>query len=179
MNSSELGARCFRYKKDIEEDENVRALWVGRLLTLKRVDTIIRAVGKCSKSMKIILNIYGGGPEEIKLKKMAAKYGDIINLHPSVPINEVRKLMHMHDVYILSSNAYEGWGAVVSEALEEGMVVLGTYEAGASATILPESNLFHSGDDKQLMRILKDSSFTAIENDWSASKAAEIIKHMG
>ena len=31
---------------------------------------------------------------------------------------------------------------VLSEALEEGMAVVGTYEAGSSATILPESILF-------------------------------------
>ena len=62
--------------------------------------------------------------------------------------------MHEHDIYVLASDAHEGWGAVVSEALEEGMKVLGTYEAGASATILPITNLFHAGDWRSLMTML-------------------------
>ena len=152
--------------------EGVKVLWVGRLLKLKRVDTIIKAVGECSKSKKITLDIYGIGPEEAKLKKLAAKYGDKIKFHPPVPINEVRKLMREHDVYVLSSNGYEGWGAVVCEALEEGMKVIGTYEAGASATILPESNLFHAGDWRRLKMLLEGNAEKVGIGPWTAKSAA-------
>ena len=71
-----------------------------------------------------------------------------------MPIKEVRRLMREHDVYVMASNACEGWGAVVSEALEEGMKVIGTYEAGYSATMLLENDLYHSGDWKTLSMIL-------------------------
>ena len=152
--------------------EGVKVLWVGRLLNWKRVDTIIKAVGECSKSKKITLDIYGIGPEEAKLKKLAAKYGDKIKFHPPVPINEVRKLMREHDVYVLSSNGYEGWGAVVCEALEEGMKVIGTYEAGASATILPESNLFHAGDWRRLKMLLEGNVEKVGIGPWTAKSAA-------
>ena len=152
--------------------EGVKVLWVGRLLKLKRVDTIIKAVGECSKSKKITLDIYGIGPEEAKLKKLAAKYRDKIKFHPPVPINEVRKLMREHDVYVLSSNGYEGWGAVVCEALEEGMKVIGTYEAGASATILPESNLFHAGDWRRLKMLLEGNVEKVGIGPWTAKSAA-------
>lgn len=154
---------------------DVKVLWVGRLLKLKRVDTIIKAVGECSKSKKITLDIYGLGPEEARLKKLAAKYGDVVKFHPPVPINEVRKLMREHDVYVLSSNGYEGWGAVVNEALEEGMVVIGTYEAGSSATILPESNLFHAGDWRRLRKLLQNDIIRVNIGLWSAKNAAKVL----
>lgn len=134
-------------------------LWVGRLLSWKRVDAIIRAVGEAaarSTRLNITLDIYGAGPEEMRLKKLAAKYGDAIKFHPPVSMNEVRQLMRDHDLYVFSSNAFEGWGAVVSEALTEGMTVIGTYEAGASAALLPESNLFHCGDRKRLAELLRN-----------------------
>ena len=153
-------------------NEGVKVLWVGRMLKFKRVDTIIKAVGECSKSKKITLDIYGIGPEEAKLNKLAAKYGDKIKFHPPVPINEVRKLMREHDVYVLSSNGYEGWGTVVSEALEEGMAVIGTYEAGASATILPESNLFHAGDWRRLKMLLEGNVEKVGIGPWTAKSAA-------
>ena len=103
---------------------------------------------------------------------MAAKYGDKIKFYPPVTINEVRKLMREHDVYVLSSNGYEGWGAVVSEALEEGMAVIGTYEAGASATILPESNLFHAGDWRRLKMLLEGNVEKVGIGPWTAKSAA-------
>ena len=131
-----------------------KVLWVGRLLKLKLVDIIVRAVGECAKTTSITLDIYGTGPEEMRLKKLAAKYCDAIKFHGPVHIEEVRRLMREHDVYVLASNGYEGWGAVVSEALEEGMKVIGTYEAGSSATILPDENLFHAGDKCALANLL-------------------------
>jgi glycosyltransferase involved in cell wall biosynthesis len=106
---------------------------------------------------------------------LAAKYGDVIKFHSPVPINEVRKLMREHDVYVLSSNGYEGWGAVVSEALEEGMSVIGTYEAGSSATILPESNLFHAGDWRRLKELLEGDVERVRIGPWTAKSAAEFL----
>ena len=152
----------------------LKVLWVGRLLKLKRVDTIIKAVGELSRKQKVTLDIYGTGPEEPKLKELAAQYGEPIKFYPPVPINDVRQLMREHDVYVLSSNAYEGWGAVVSEALEEGMKVVGTYEAGSSATILPIECLFRSGDHVSLSRLLADNANIPLldKSIWSAKNAA-------
>ena len=166
------------------DKKDIKVLWVGRLLKLKRIDTIIQAVREHANLKhlddllpKITLDIYGTGPEETRLKKMAANYGDVVKFYPPVPISEVRKLMHEHDVYVLSSNGYEGWGAVVSEALEEGMKVIGTYEAGSSVTILPEKCLFMSGDHMRLLKLLQNSDSLPImnRNDWSAKRAASAL----
>lgn len=157
-----------------QEHKALRILWVGRLLNWKRVDTIIRAV--VGLAPNVTLDIYGTGPMEDKLKALARGYEDVIKFYPPVPIAEVRKLMREHDVYVLASNAYEGWGAVVSEALEERMRVIGTYEAGSSATILPECQLFHAGDAKRLRELLTaaTSEQTGI-GEWSAKKAGDCL----
>ena len=154
---------------------SLKVLWVGRLLKLKRVDTIIKAVGELSRKQNVTLDIYGTGPEEKRLKKLAAKYGDNINFYPPVSIDDVRALMRSHDVYVLASNAYEGWGAVVSEALEEGMKVIGTYEAGSSATILPKEMLFHVGEWRQLVKILGQPTTSLCLADWRAKFAGNIL----
>ena len=161
----------------------VKVLWVGRLLKLKRVDTIIRAVGELATHSsthplthsQLSLDIYGTGPEESRLKKLATKYGECIKFYPSVPIDAVRKLMREHDVYVLASNAYEGWGAVVSEALEEGMKVIGTFEAGSSATILPEECLFHAGNWRRLSELLQKNVQTIGVGKWSVRFASEAV----
>jgi glycosyltransferase involved in cell wall biosynthesis len=157
----------------------LRVLWVGRLLKLKRVDTIIRAVGELSNSnsnLQLTLDIYGEGPEELRLKKIAAQYGDAIRFHPFVAMEAVRGLMRSHDVYVLSSNEYEGWGAVVSEALEEGMTVLCSREAGAGATILPTECLFDCGDADGLREKLLQPLPKIGIGQWSAKNAALQLK---
>ena len=72
----------------------------------------------------------------------------------------------------MSSNAFDGWGAVVNEAIEEGMRVYGTYEAGSSATILPNSNLFHVNDWKSLRNMLGQSGERVDKGIWSVANAA-------
>ena len=155
-----------------------RVLWVGRLLKLKHVDVIVKAVQKCHGRCKndqslprITLDIYGVGPEEKSLKNLA-KGDENIRFHGSVPYEKVRELMREHDIYVFASDAADGWGAVVSEALEEGMAVLGSYEAGASATLLPDGNLFHALDCERLSYLLQhEICYTGI-GDWTAKIAA-------
>ena len=136
-----------------EGASRLRVLWVGRMLNWKRVDTLVKACVSDALKDKVELHLYGHGPEEEKLKRLANR-GNNVFFHDFVPVAQVRDLMRAHDVYVLPSDGGEGWGAVVSEALEEGMKVLGTIEAGASATILPPSHLFKSGDVNRLKQLL-------------------------
>lgn len=98
-----------------------------------------------------------------------------IHFHGQVSIEQVRELMRSHDVYVLSSDAEEGWGAALNEAIEEGMKVIGTYEAGSSITILPESNLYHAGDWRSLRKlILAARGLPRVDiGEWGPGMAAE------
>ncbi len=145
-------------------------LWVGRMLRWKCVDTLIGAVKDLSN---VTLDLYGHGPEEVRLRKLAAGAKNI-RFHDFVPVEQIRELMRAHDVYALPSNGYEGWGAVVSEALEEGMAVVGSIEGGASATLLPPESLYPAGDVAALRRILENLQLESGHIGlWTAEKAAE------
>ncbi len=145
-----------------QQDMTLKILWVGRLLDWKCVDTIMRAIcahadisRQNGKMPSMVLDVYGSGPMEESLKRLIIGNEQHVFFHPPVQIDEVRSLMQQHDVYVLASNAREGWGAVTNEALEEGMYVLGTYEAGSSATMLTDDALFHAGDWKRLLALLE------------------------
>lgn len=171
------------------KDNVLSVLWVGRMLKLKRVDTIIRAVarviklkskGKVEQWRGINLTLVGDGPEKERLMKLAEKVNStstspIITFLPSQPIEKIREIMREHDVYVFSSNGMDGWGAVVNEALEEGMAVIGTYETGASAVLLPESNLYHCGDVKGLVKCLSRYRKINIPYEYTAMGAAERV----
>ena len=152
------------------------ALWVGRMLYLTRVGDLARACRPRPdlKREGILLDLYGHGPEETRLRKLA-KGCDTIRFHDFVPVAQVRELMRAHDVYVLPSNGYEGWGAVVSEALEEGMRVLATVESGAGATLLPPSNLFRAGDVETLAKKLRAPIPAVPIGEWTAECAAEAV----
>ena len=173
-----------RPASDRPQGRALRVLWVGRMLALKRVDTLFKASGAALEKIPLELTIAGDGPEQSRLEAMArelsARHPGAVRLERSVPIAHVRELMAQNDVYVLTSNAYEGWGAVVSEALEEGMEVFGTYEAGSSATILPKENLHRSGDWKTLARQLTRFAQTDERRcrgigAWAAASAADAL----
>ena len=152
-------------------------LWVGRMLDWKRAGDLVRACRPHPdlKRAGILLDLYGHGPMEPMLRKLA-EGAENIRFHDFVPVAQVRDLMRAHDVYVLPSNAYEGWGAVVSEALEEGMQVFASAESGAGATLLPPSNLFRAGDVARLAKLLQAESLPRPSiGAWSASGAANAL----
>ena len=144
---------CVRVFEHCEQNK-LKVLWVGRMLKLKHVDSIIKAVRILVENGEddIELTLLGEGCEKKRLVGMASMLP--IKFHGTVPIADVRKYMRSNDVLVFSSDGRDGWGAVVNEALEEGMHVLGTKETGASAAILPECDLFSAGDYHRLASLL-------------------------
>jgi len=155
----------------------MQILWVGRMLDCKRVDTLIRAVGRLVHDGRAVrLTLVGHGPEEARLRALAGKVnaetrrrrgeGDgqdsplcpKITFLPPVPISEVRGLMRQADVYVLPSSGTEGWGVVVNEAMLEGCAVVASRESGAGATLIRDGRngvLVPSGDVGALTRVLE------------------------
>ena len=153
-----------------------KLLWVGRMLYWKRVDTIIQAINGDSRFK---LTILGSGDDEERLRHLSRGCDNIV-FHEPEDLPGVRRVMRENDVLVLSSNLGEGWGAVASEAIEEGIKVVGTYEAGSTATMLPETNLYHAGDADGLRKVLLSGKIATVSpGAWSARRAAaEFIKDM-
>lgn len=164
----------------------VKILWVGRMIGLKRVETIIRAANELKvQGLKFKVTLVGDGPEKGRLQRMARSCTSgkdsasplEIEFLPRQPLEKIRELMRQYDLYVQASDACEGWGAVVNEALEEGMSVIGTFEAGASAAMLPKGRLYHAGDWRALARLIGKESRGELPpcsiGKWTAVKAAE------
>ena len=146
-----------------------RILWVGRMLDWKRVGTLIQGL---PDSMD--LDLYGHGPDEPHLRNLASHKTNV-HFHDFLPIEQVRDLMHSHDLYVLPSDGGEGWGAVLNEALEEGMAVLASLESGSGATILPPEQLFQAGNATELCQKLSSHIPRPGIGEWSVSKAANYL----
>lgn len=154
----------------------IRMLWVGRMLRLKRVGDLISAVNRVQRAgVTCQLDLYGHGEDEKRLRRQAEGMTNVF-FHDYVPMAKVRELMRSHDVFVLCSDGYEGWGAVINEALEEGMGVLCSRQAGAGATMLPSECLFDAGDVDALVEKLKRPIPRPGIGNWNVNKAAEALK---
>ncbi len=139
---------------------STRILWVGRMLGWKRVDTLLRAVALIKDNAHFGgLNVVGAGPEEAKLRKLAARLGLGARcvFHGPVTPERVRTMMRESDVYVLPSNRVEGWGVVANEAMSEGCILVANEEAGAAPVLIKDGEtgfLFRNDDSAGLAGVL-------------------------
>lgn len=143
-------------------DTGFQVLWAGRMLAWKRVDTLIRAFSEFLKTRPDAkLTLLGDGSEKDRLVRLAADWlpQNACAFLPSVTPVEVREHMRNSHVYVLPSNGYEGWGAVINEAMTEGCVVVASEQTGAGKTLIKDDAtgmLFHCGDERRLAGILSE-----------------------
>jgi glycosyltransferase involved in cell wall biosynthesis len=100
----------------------INILWCGRMLNWKRVDTLIKAYGQViKKHSNCHLRIIGDGEERNKLEIMAKDIlpANSYSFYHSQSTDEIRQQMNSSDIFVLPSSGYEGWGAVVNEAMSE------------------------------------------------------------
>ncbi len=163
--------------EDKPSDGTLKVLWAGRMIRLKRVDVLIKAIRRVVESgrRKVKLTLVGEGPERTRLEKLAGGV-DYITFNSYVKNDELRKMMHKYDVYVMPSNGEEGWGAAVSEALAEGCNVISTYEAGSSATLLDEDSLYTANRVSDLVTKLIEFQRKKVAFDpsqWSGENGAK------
>lgn len=107
----------------------LRLLFVGRLVDLKGVDVLLRAMAPATD---VELEVIGDGPLRTRLERLA----DSLGLGPRVQWKgqlkpaEIPPRLAQADVVVLPSRK-DGWGAVVNEALMTGTPVICSSACGA------------------------------------------------
>jgi glycosyltransferase involved in cell wall biosynthesis len=129
-------------------------LSVSRLVSWKRVDGIINA-------FKIVKNSYpdatlvvvGEGPEDAKLKKLAADAGvaAAVKFIGSVPRDEIQALERAAEIMVLNST-YEGLPHIVLESFATQTPLIATDIPGTNEVVIHEKNglLVPKNDDATL-----------------------------
>ncbi len=110
-------------------------LFVGRLISKKNVDTLIRAFCQSQTSVQATLVIVGDGPLRSELGTLV----NTLNLRTTVRFvgfvqpSEMPKYYAMADVFVLPSS--ETWGVVVLEALAAGLPTIVSDEVGCQPDV--------------------------------------------
>lgn len=141
-------------------ESKLEVLWAGRMLSWKRVDTLVRAFTFLrQQGVPAHLTLIGDGPCRDELQRLvrSLRLADNATFYASMPVAQVRQQMRTAHIYVLPSNGYEGWGAVVNEAMSEGCVVVASSDAGSAKTMIRHGQnglLFETGNWRQLGRFL-------------------------
>lgn len=118
--------------------------YVGSLIKLKRVDSIIEAYFKCDfKGRYSCLNIIGSGKELERLKFLVERLNredstKQVTFWGMMSRDSVYERLQKSDVLVLASR-HDGWGAVVNEALQKGCQVVVSSRCGSRSVAIGEN----------------------------------------
>lgn len=131
-----------------------RLLFVGQLIRRKGVDILLKALAK-SHDATWELSIVGDGPEKAALQSLAAerKILEQVNFLGSIPNAEIFSHIAAADLLILPSR-WDGWGAVINEAMIAGTPVVVSDACGAASLVASRNSgqVFKRGDVDDLCK---------------------------
>src|SRR5881275_1710893 len=163
--------RIFKINANIHRNREL--IFVGRLVSDKGADVLLRALG----ILKIPANltIIGRGPEEENLRTLVRE----LSLDQSVTFAgekvgpELAELMNHHEVIVIPSRWPEPFGIVALEGIACGCIAVGSEQGGLSEAIGNCGMAFPNGDSQELadrLRILLSDSQMR-EQFWAAAPA--------
>lgn len=160
------------------EGGKLEIIFAGRFLKLKHPEYMLYLArdlkkmlaehdeGENTKLNDFRIHMVGSGELSDELKLLAKEYEveDKINFYGFLKPDEVRSLMEKSHIHVFPSNALEGWGAVVNEAMNSACVVVASAEAGAVPFLIKqnENGIAYKGEDYDS---LKQAVISLMQND--------------
>ena len=171
---------------------SISILWAGRLVSWKHPEIAIEVALKM-KAEGIPFNLFliGNGVMEPILRKQILDYklNQCVHLLGSMPPSEVRLYMEKSDIFILTSDRQEGWGAVLNESMNSACAVVVSDAVGSAPYLINETvngMTFNSGDvtslyrailflieNPQIRRNIQREAYHTISKTWSPKNAAQ------
>ena len=136
------------------------------------------------------IEMIGDGPLCPSVEAQIARLGveDCVRLPGNLANEAVLERMQAADIFVLTSDRNEGWGAVLGEAMGCGCAVVSSDQVGAAPFLIDEGRsglLFRSGEidsladkvsallqDPALCRRMGDAASVTMASDWSPEAAA-------
>lgn len=173
-----------------EENEKTEIIWVARFISWKHPEVVLKlAKNLKKKNYNFIIRMLGTGKLEEKIKKQVKEQEleDVIEIVGQVPSDEVKEYMEKANIFIGTSDSWEGWGAVINESMNTGCAIVANKKMGSVPFLIKdgESGLWYSSyndfenkvekliNDKELRKKLGKNAYKYITEEWTSSMAAE------
>lgn len=142
-------------------------LFVGRLVDVKNLKTLIKAVSLTTHEFTTV--IIGDGPLKETLMRQAAQTGKDILFPGRFDDDQIRAWFNIGDVFVLPSTK-EAFGAVTNEALLAGCFVLLSKACGSTCLINDCNGKIFDPDSPEDLANLIDESFGNLPADGDQRK---------
>lgn len=167
-------------------------LWVARLIECKHPESAIHVAERLAKDgVDFELRIIGNGEMEQKMKDMISEkqLKDRVHMLGAMSPEAVRNHMEAADIFLLTSDFNEGWGAVLNESMNSACAVVASHAVGSVPFLLKDGEngfIYRNGDiDGLYNRVVKliehpelreqmgRKAYSALAEQWNADVAAE------
>lgn len=140
MPENAISVERFSLKNTSDYNFPIRAAFVGRLVPYKGADMAIEAMAPLCISGRMLLDIYGTGPESEKLKALIDEkgLGKYVTLHGFVKNQDLQSRLVQSDIFVFPSIREFG-GGVVLEAMALGVVPVVANYAGPSELVTDDT----------------------------------------
>lgn len=181
---------CDEYAQ--RNNRKLKILWAGRFIDWKHPDHALRAVASLkNKGYDFTLNFIGRGEMEDELKVLSSSLGIAENVRflGSMSPEEVQEYMKESDIFLVTSDYKEGWGAVVNEAMGAGSAVLASSALGSVPFLINDGQngiIYRYGDmtdfeekleiltvDKELRKKFGKAAVATIKNEYNCEVAVK------
>jgi glycosyltransferase involved in cell wall biosynthesis len=128
-------------KKTQPSDAHKRIIYAGRIEEKKGIYRFVTELA-ATQHKNYILDIYGGGSDEEKLKQFVKdnELTDNIRFYPFLKYSEMVKQFTNYDWVVLPSTGKDGWGVIISEGLLNGLKGICSSICGVSWAIIDNFN---------------------------------------
>lgn len=164
-------------------------LWCGRFLSWKRPKLAVQIARRLKQNgYNFTLTMVGDGVERSKIETLLKKWGltDNVVLVGAKTPQEVRAYMEQSQIFLFTSNRYEGWGAVLNEAMNSGCATVASAWAGATPFLIQDGKngrefknekqayrmVKQLLDNKNVSKLLGQKAYQTIVEQWNADEAA-------
>lgn len=133
--------------KDIEvnaantSNTKTHIMWCSRFLKLKHPELPVRMASILkAKGYEFQLDMYGTGPEEETTKQLIQQLGveDVVKMHGARPNAEILQAMREHEIFLFTSDRFEGWGAVANESMANGCAIVASNAIGSTPYLVKD-----------------------------------------
>ncbi|MCR4946426.1 MAG: glycosyltransferase family 4 protein, partial [Lachnospiraceae bacterium] len=171
-----------------------KILWCGRYITWKRPMMAVELAKHLKKHGKeFSLTMIGNGELKgfVEREINAQGLSDNIKMLDSVPHEDMHCRFLESDIFFMTSDRNEGWGAVLNEAMNGGCICVADRMTGAAPWLIrDEENGFLYDDpqeaykkidgilemDEYTVRRIQKNAYDTIRDGWTPRLAAERLK---
>lgn len=123
------------------KSEKPTLMWCARFLRWKHPELVIHLARRLKDNgYDVQIDMFGGGHELRPTMELCQDFDvqDMVFFKGNVTNDEILQSMRNHEVFLLTSDRNEGWGAVLNEAMSNGCTVVASNEIGSTPYLIDD-----------------------------------------